>query len=444
MHQLLKINQQVSLDTGLSCTVKAFLGGGGQGEVYKAQLENREVALKWYFKEQASDNQKQALEKLIEKGAPNDKFLWPLNLAASDKTDGFGYIMPLRPPHYKSIFDLVKRRAEPSFQHLIQATIELADSFLQLHAKGLCYRDISFGNVFFDPKTGQVLICDNDNVTVNGQAAKAGVLGTPRFMAPEIVLGANAPSTESDLFSLAVLLFYMLMLHHPLEGKKEADIKCFDLPAMNKLYGSEPLFIFAPNDSSNRPVTGYQDNALIYWEIYPQFLKDLFSKAFTAGIKDAAHGRVRETEWRNALIRLKDSLIYCGTCGAENFYDGEKLKQQGQLNPCWGCQKAVQLPPRIRIEQTGGAQVVMLNHDTLLLNYHLDSKSPYDIGTAVAQMVQHPTNPNVWGLKNLSKDTWSINQQDGTIKTIAEGQSAGLASGLKINFGQATGDIRLG
>jgi hypothetical protein len=59
------------------------------------------------------------------------------------------------------------------------------------------------------------------------------------------------PSTQTDLFSLAVLLFYMFVMHHPLEGRKELAIKCLDLPAMKKLYGTEPLFIFDPSDDSN-------------------------------------------------------------------------------------------------------------------------------------------------------------------------------------------------
>src|SRR5256885_1046760 len=83
----------------------------------------------------------------------------------------------------------------------------------ELHARGLCYRDISFGNAFFDPETGEVLICDNDNVTVDAQA-KGGVYGTPRFMSPEIVRGETAPNSQTDLFSLSVLLFYMFMMHH--------------------------------------------------------------------------------------------------------------------------------------------------------------------------------------------------------------------------------------
>ena len=78
--------------------------------------------------------------------------------------------MPLRDPRYKGIVGLMKRRVEPTFRALATAGLELAHSFLELHVQGLCYRDISFGNVFFDPQSGDVLICDNDNVTIDGAA----------------------------------------------------------------------------------------------------------------------------------------------------------------------------------------------------------------------------------------------------------------------------------
>ena len=62
----------------------------------------------------------------------------------------------------------MKRLVEPSFRALTTAGLELAHSFMLLHARGLCYRDISFGNVLFDPDTGSILICDNDNVATDG------------------------------------------------------------------------------------------------------------------------------------------------------------------------------------------------------------------------------------------------------------------------------------
>ncbi len=438
MNQLLPPNRPVQLDNNLSCRVGRFIGGGGQGEVYQANLNGKPVALKWYFSQQATPEQRHAIEILINSGAPNENFLWPLGLATIPGLDSFGYIMPLRESQYKSINDLMKLRIDPSFRALITAGLELADSFLQLHAKGLCYQDISFGNVFFEPNTGKILICDNDNVTVDGET-RGGVLGTPRFMAPEIVRGESFPSTQTDLFSLAVLLFYILMIHHPLEGKKESEITCFDWAAMNKLYGEEPIFIFDPDNDSNRPVHGYHDNAFIYWHIYPQFLRDLFTKAFTLGISDPENGRVRESEWRATMVRLRDSIIYCKRCNAENFYDVELLKNSGKLKPCWSCQKPLKTPPRIRI----GRNVVMLNCGTQLYPHHIDPQKNYDFSQPVATVIEHSKKLNILGLKNVSSDNWRVTSAEGSVKEVAPGENLTMKNKISINFGKTAGEIRL-
>ncbi len=430
MYQLLKLKQTVQLSQhNTPCIVEQFLGGGGQGEVYNATLNGKAVALKWYFAEQATQEQQQSIEELIKKGAPTANFLWPIDIATAKGTKGFGYIMPLREARYKSLFDLMKRRAEPTFSALITAAYQLAENFYQLHGKGLCYRDISHGNIFFDPQTGEILICDNDNVSVNG-TDKTGVYGTPRFMAPEIVRAETKPNTQTDLFSLAVLLFYMLMMHHPLEGKKESDIKCFDLPAMNKLYGFEPVFIFDPQNNSNQPVVGYHDNALIYWPLYPQFLRDLFIKAFTDGLNNT-NNRIRESEWRFALIRLRDSIVYCQHCHSENFADAQQNQTQ---KICWNCQKPFSLPVKLSVNN----QVIMLNANTQLFAHHLDPNRKYDFTQPLAIMQQHPQNPNIWGLKNLST-TWQITTADGTVKVVEPQRSVALNLGTIINFGVVEG-----
>lgn len=430
----------------MPCLTEKFLGGGGQGEVYRADLHDnlqdshKKVALKWYFPAQATPEQLKGLEILIKKGPPTEKFLWPIELTESNDVPGFGYVMPLRPTQYKSIVDLMKRRAEPSFRALATAGLQLADSFLYLHAMGLCYRDISFGNVFFDPDTGMILICDNDNVAVDGEGEK-GVLGTPRFMAPEIVRGEAYPSMHTDVFSLAVLLFYMLMMHHPLEGKRELAIKCLDLPAMNKLYGTDPLFIYDPQDDSNRPVPGVHDNAIIFWQLYPDFIRELFIEAFTQGIHDSQNGRVRESEWRAAMVQLRDSIYLCGHCGMENFYDKDALiASGGQLGQCWSCHHDLVLPPRIKIDD----DIVMLNYDTVLYPHHLDASRLYDFSAPGAKVIRHPRDPNIWGLQNLSNEKWVITADNGqTVKDVLPQQSVTLAKGTQINFGMREGEIRV-
>ncbi|MGH2350064.1 MAG: protein kinase domain-containing protein [Chloroflexota bacterium] len=439
MNEILKPGQMVrTAPSGMECRVEALLGGGNQGEVYRATLAGAPVALKWYLPAAATAEQRAALEGLVKTGPPTGRFLWPMELAEAPDVPGCGYVMPLREARYKGIVDLMKRRIEPTFRTLATAGLHLSDSYLQLHAKGFCYRDISFGNVGFDPDTGDVLICDNDNVGVDGQA-KGGVLGTPRFMAPEVVRGEALPSTQTDLFSLAVLLFYMFMVHHPLEGAREAAVKCLDLPAMTRLYGTEPLFIFDPADASNRPVPGCHDNALAFWPIYPRFLRDLFTRAFTDGIRDPQHGRVRESEWRAAMVRLRDSLVYCPHCTVENFYDAAALRESGgRPGVCWSCGADLHLPPRIRI----GKHVVLLNHDAQLFPHHVDDQRLYDFSRPAAAMAQHPTDPRIWGLKNLSDDKWVVIGGDGA-KDVAPGRSVTLALGTRIHFGKVEGEIRV-
>ena len=231
MLQMLKPNETLELSGGGRCSVRRLLGSGGQGEVYEVESDSVLYALKWYYPRNATKKQMAALKYLVNRGAPSEQYLWPLGLVSTKNGKGCGYLMKLRSAEYKSINDLMTRKADPGYRALCSAGAQLADSFHRLHLQGLCYRDISFGNVFFHPRTGDVLIGDNDNVCVNGNG-EAAVLGTPRFMAPEIVRLEAKPSIDTDLFSLSVLLFYMFMLHHPLEGKKEQEIRCMDLPAM--------------------------------------------------------------------------------------------------------------------------------------------------------------------------------------------------------------------
>jgi hypothetical protein len=84
----------------------------------------------------------------------------------------------------------------------------------------------------------------------------------------------------------------------------------------------------------------------------------------------------------------------------------------------------------------------MLNHDTMLYAHHIDDAKRFDFSTAVAEVVQHPQNPSIWGLKDQTKDKWVVTALDGTVKDVEPGRSAVLANGTKINFGKIEGEIR--
>lgn len=436
MHRSFKPNQHVITKSGKRMSIIKFLGAGGQGEVYEVNIDGRRLALKWYFLQTGTPKQKLGIQKLIQSGKPDERFLWPIALVEVNGKKSFGYVMPLRPPQFSNIVDLMKRRIEPTFDAVITACIQLADSFHKLHQKDLCYRDISFGNFFFHGRTGDVLICDNDNVT-HTSVDTAGVLGTPRFMAPEVVRGDKKPDIQSDLFSLSVLLFYMMMMHHPLEGKQEKSIKCFDLPAMTRLYGEKPIFVFDPTNRSNRPVPGFHDNALAFWPIYTEKIRQLFTETFTTGIRRPS-SRITEKKWRDALIELKNAIVVCD-CGMENFYDRHKLKM-GINNRCWACNQDLKAESRIKIND----EVVVLNMNTKLYGHHLLGKEKYRFKRIMAEVVPHPKYRDMYGLKNLTKTPWTITTKQGKCYSIDFGKSFTIEDGTTVEFGEATGMIRKG
>ncbi|HNN90613.1 MAG TPA: protein kinase [Pseudomonadota bacterium] len=426
------MSRSVRTSDGTSIRVQRLLGTGGQGEVWLADMAGSPVAIKLYHRHIATPAQRAVIERLIEKGPPSKHFLWPKALVNDRASSAYGYVMDLREKRFHSLEDFMARRIEPGFRALLTAAWQLADAFLRLHSQGWCYRDISFGNVFFDPSNGDVRICDNDNVDI-AETGSGGILGTPRFMAPEVVRREAVPSDQTDRYSLAVLLFYMLMGGHPLDGEREAKIRCLDVPALEKLYGFEPVYIFDPTNKSNKPVPGVHENPIAFYPIYPSEIHELFLRSFTDGLRYPAK-RVRESEWRKAFARAIDSVFPCG-CRADNFFNPAKVQAQS-AGACWACKRALPLPLRIRFEKGD----VVLTRDTRLCGRHVGN--PQDDEEVIAEVTQNPTNPALFGLRNQgSTGVWTFTRADGSIVDVPPGKSVPIVVGNKINFGQVTGEI---
>ncbi len=444
MTTLLSPGRVLRSGSGRAAKILKPLGAGGQGEVYLAEWGDAgQYAVKWYYPQSATAEQRDALRLLIRDTAPSANFLWPLDLVEDPGSPLFGYIMPVREARYRGLHDYVAGRVTLNALTRVTIGLELTNAYHDLHMKGLCYSDISFGNAFFDAASGEVLICDNDNVRVN-RSNVTGVLGTPDFMAPEIVIGEAKPSNLTDLCSLSILLFYLFHLGHPLQGQKVLKIHCWDINARNLLFGKDPVFIFDPQNKSNAAVgldvdpTGEAGGmALRFWKMYPTVFRNAFLKAFTEGLKDP-NRRVTEREWLEVLSELRNSVFQC-SCGSANFFDAGSLQSAGRYTkPCWKCGREPKLPFRLRI----GRSTVMLTADATLTAHHLGGGDTFDFSRASAQVVRHPTNPNVWGLKNLTESKWVATLPNGSLRDVEPGRSVPLATETKINFGSVEGEIR--
>jgi DNA-binding helix-hairpin-helix protein with protein kinase domain len=436
MYQLLKPGDVVlGHGTKARYVVRRYIGGGGQGEVYEAERDDVPMAVKWYFQQMATPQQRNILESVVAMGAPDHRFLWPYEIVLKDgDATGFGYAMPLRDRRYRGIVELLKGTVQPSFATLTTAAINLVEAFRQLHAKGRSYRDINEGGVFVDFKTGDVLVCDNDNVFVDG-LGDAGVKGRMKWMAPEIVIGKANPSANTDLYSLSVLLFYMFVNHHPLEGKRESAIRAFDHHASVRLYGEAPLFIYHPTDDSNRPQKQFHKNAVVMWKNYPRFLHRVFEQSFVHGLHDPAQGRVRLPDWRKVLVQLRDSIYHCTRCKAEVFFDSELYSANGGvMPPCIECGQASKAPVRSRCEKWSGTVVAEVGKK--LYDHHLYQQREWVFADPRAEFIEDRKSPSGVSLRNLSYDPWTVLGADGAVACeVAHGSAVPITSDCRISMG---------
>lgn len=420
-------------------SVGRSLGAGGEGFVHEVFLDGAEstpLALKWYRSALATPEHRDAIAGLVAAGPPDDRFLWPLDLALMQDRTEFGYVMALRSTDLSSMFDLLRQEVDPSWKVLARVGIELADAFLQLHARGLCYRDINFGNVFFNATNGDIAVCDCDNVGVTG-VAPPRVLGALGFMAPEVGRGERLPNTATDRHSLAVLLFQLFVRHDPLVGRAEQRFQVLDHDAARYLWTDHPVFIFDPEDRSNAPVPGEHLNPLSIWPLLPGFVQRLFTQAFTTGLRDPDNGRVTEGEWRVAMARLRDLVWTCPNCQAEQVYDpGEGTAETS----CWACAHANKPPMRIRLKRPGTTDLVVLGPDAVLHEHHLVLDKRYVYKSALATVTPHPTDPGRWGLTNHTRTPWQLVSSRGEHQ-VDPGRTVGLQPGNVIHFGAIEGTV---
>ena len=417
--------QRIKTVSGGELEVIQKLGEGGQGVVYKVNYNGKPLALKWYFgnKLNHADTFYRNIQNNIKQGTPTGAFLWPLEI--TEYFEGsFGYLMELRPPEYKdfSLFLLAKVHFA-NIEALINTALCITNGFRELHNRGYSYQDLNDGNFFVNPKTGDVLICDNDNVAPYGE--NLGIAGKCRYMAPEVVMGQKRPDSHTDRFSLAVVLYMLLFLNHPLEGKRTM-CPCLTEELERKFYGSDPVFVWDPANDANRPVRGVHTNEIKLWPLYPAFVRKTFEKAFSHEVmvgNDTTH-RVIEKEWQEVFTTLRDLTIKC-SCGSETFIDPSQ-----QSCRCINCGKSIERPPILKVKKDHAALAPGKKLSACHVQYDSD-----DFKEAKGEVISSRNNPSLLGLRNDSNNTWEAILPNGSSKGYPNGQVIKLGKGIKINFG---------
>ena len=319
--------------------------------------------------------------------------------------------MELRRPEFHEFSEFLLNQARfGSYEVMISAALNIVESFRLLHSLGFSYQDVNEGSFFINPADGDVLICDNDNVAPN--LVNLGVRGMPRYMAPEVVIDATRPNTQTDRFSLAVLLFRLFYIDHPLEGKYTNNLPMMDSTGAH-MYGVSPIFCYDPSNEKNRPDPESQPNVIKRWNMFPPDLQMTFVRAFTKGLKNP-NDRITENEWEEALIRTRAMLV--SLSGREQFVN------------CYAKQK---IPEGCRIIKFDDYPSIVADGSKLYL-CQVDSRS-VDHDTVAAVIRASLSDKAVLGIGNLTDTVWKLSV-DGHETEIGKNGFARLARGETIEF----------
>lgn len=124
----------------------------------------------------------------------------------------------------RTLADLVRENGPLSPRETTGIGLDLSHAVSALHGSGLLHRDIKAQNVMREVG-GRIVLMDFSGAhALSAHADARRFSGTPLFMAPELFAdGAATPA--SDIYSLGVLLFFLLTAAYPVTGQTIEDVK---------------------------------------------------------------------------------------------------------------------------------------------------------------------------------------------------------------------------
>ena len=304
-------------ESGKKYVLKEIIGNGSQGVVYED--ESGKYVIKFYF---PTESEMLDMERLERSSFIKDIEI-PKNFVAIKDVISepyVGYVMDKvvdhKPLNHYLIPDKHKEFIEWynegfGLRERIVIGFIIAKAFSDLESNNFSYCDISGNNIMINAvKNASVRLIDVDNIYIAGRG-NATILGTPRYIAPEVMSRQKNPDVLSDNYSLAVILFELLRVGHPYISDDVLD----GTPEMedDALAGKYP---YVTEDNST--------NMLPEDLVFTDKLKELFRRCFVDGQKNRIR-RPSAFEFEKALLEASNSLVKCKECGAWHYIvtDGE-------------------------------------------------------------------------------------------------------------------------
>ena len=202
------------------------IGSGGMSTVYRAYDPTLErwVAIKLMHSAISSDPDQ--LERFRREARTVARLSHPHVVTVIDfgEDDGMPYIV-LEYIEGETLKERIRRMGRLPVAEAVAYAIEIGRALSAAHAERLVHRDVKPQNVLID-REGRAKVTDFGiarSLEVQGLTAPGRVLGTTDYVAPEQALGHDV-TEQSDLYSLAVVLFEMLTGEVPFKAESQVAV----------------------------------------------------------------------------------------------------------------------------------------------------------------------------------------------------------------------------
>ena len=205
--------------------LRRLLGEGATGLVFEAAAaDGTVVALKLLRPERAADAVARSRFLREERVARriDSRHVVPI-LEVGEEAEGTYLVMPYYPQG--SLARRLREGRSLSLDRTVRLAAELGRGLDALHEHGILHRDVKPSNVLLAGDGAAALsdfglarAADSTRVTQDGQ-----VLGTPHYLAPELIEGSEA-TRASDLYGLGCVLYECVVGEPPFAGRTAAEI----------------------------------------------------------------------------------------------------------------------------------------------------------------------------------------------------------------------------
>jgi serine/threonine protein kinase len=198
--------------------VTEILGRGGMGAVYKARQKSlkRWVAIK-VLPLVAADDELQFAERFRNEAETMARMSHPAIVNVHDfgeTSDGLLYIV-MEFIDGTDVHRLIQGSGRLSEDYALAITAHVCDALAYAHARGVIHRDIKPANILIDQE-GNVKVADFGLAKMSHPDLDYGLtrsnvaMGTPDYVAPEVLSYGMVADHRADLYAVGVMLYQML------------------------------------------------------------------------------------------------------------------------------------------------------------------------------------------------------------------------------------------